>query len=1126
MSKHESFYENLVERLNFLRKREKRLRLTQGVFTFLIAFIGLGLTVVIIEAAFWFGTPPRFFLLSLSITLAAAVFVWFVGRPLFAILFRPHSPGETDLALRVGNHFENIRDRLADALQVFQQHAKNTEGYSLDLADASLAEIHDETKDLKFERVADTLALKKALKYSLISAVILTILLLIFPSSLTNASYRLLHPSMDFAKDLGLTFEVLPGDKEVVKGETVRLSAKVRGAEVDEIAVLTKKKEAKAFERTLLNLNEKNEFVFEIDNITQDLNYYFEVSERKSPQYKISVIDLPFVRNLQIKLIYPAYSKLGTQFLEENVGDVSALKGTKVSVSLRTNKTVQEAKMKFDNESETSLRVSGQEVSGGFVLSRSGSYHFLLADKKGLANSDPIEYRLSVVEDQHPFVQIIFPGQDVDLGKDLQFPLSIEAEDDFGFSKLRIGYRIFHEGNREGKEQFLDLTLPQNVQDQLLLNTTWDLSTLNLFPQDVVTYFAEVFDNDRISGPKSSRSQTYRLRLPSIYELYDEVARDHDESFNDLQQLYEEGKTLKSKLDEIVQEMKREPELDWEEQQEVQDAVKAQENTREKLQQVQETLDRMVDRMEQNDLLSPQTLQKYRELQKLVEEMLTPELQQALQKLQQAMADLDPQKMKRAMEKFAASQEEFLKSLERTLNLLKKLQIEQKLDEAIRKAQELHRRQEELNKMAASDSDQQKSSKYAQEQSGIKKDTESLEQDLEQLQKSMSEFPQMPQNQIDAAHEQSGQNLQNKMQKATQQFQSGDMSAAQNTGQQISQDMQQLMESLQSAQKQLSEQEKQKIMQALRRSSRDLLNLSQQQENLMESTKGTGRNTPGMTGLADKQQDMLGGLSRVTNGLYELSQETFFVTPEIGKALGKSMKGMQDALRGLEARNSGKSMQGQNQSMAGLNEAASQIRSSMQGLSQASSAIGFQEMMQRMMGLSQQQQGINQQTSQMGQSPGEGMSLEQQAAMQRLAAEQNAVRKSLAQLMQEAGNRSDLLGDLNQVGKEMEEVVKQLLQQNMNRSIIDRQKRILSRLLDAQHSMNRRDYSKKRQAESGKQYQAMSPQTLPGSQGQKDRLRNELLKAMREGYSKDYRELIRKYFEALARDEREGSLNN
>lgn len=1124
MSKHESFYENLISRLDVLRKREKRLSLAQGVFSFLLALIGLVLTAVFIEAIFRLNSTPRFILLSFAAALATAIFIWFVGRPLFVMLFRPGTPDETDLALRVGNYFKNIRDRLADALQVFQQHKQNTEGYSIELAEASLAEIHDETSELNFESVASVLPLKKAFKYCLIAAAVFAVLLLIFPASLTNASFRLLHPARDFAKDLGITFDVYPGDTEVVKGEKVRLKAKVMGAEVDEIAVLTKKYEAKEFERTLLTSNEKNEVAFEIQNVNQDLSYYFEVSDHKSDEYKISVLDLPFVRNLQVKLMYPSYSKLGMQFLEENVGDISALKGTKVAVSLKTNKTVHEAKIKFDDEKEIPLRISGQDVSGKFVLTRSGSYRFLLTDKKGLTNAAPIEYRLSVIEDQHPMVQITFPGQDVDLGKDLQLPLSIEAEDDFGFSKIRIGYRILHEGIREGKEQSFDLTLPKDAQDKLLLNTTWDMSSLNLFPQDVVTYFAEAFDSDRVSGPKSSRSLTYRVRLPSIYELYDEIARGHEESFEDLQELYEEGKTLKSALDKIVQEMKREPELDWEEKQEVRDAAKAQEQIREKLQQVQEKLDQMVNRMDQNDLLSLETLQKYRELQQLMEEMLTPELQQALQKLQQSMAELDPQKLKQAMEKFAASQEDFLKSMERTLNLLKKLQIEQKLDEAVRKAQELHRRQEELNKKASADSNPQKGSKYSQEQSGIRNDTGDLVQDLEQLQNSMSEFPQMPQERIDAAQQRISQSLQNMMQQASLQFQSGDMSGAQNTGGQISQELQELMESLQTAKQELSENQKQEVMQALRRSSHDLLNLSKQQETLMESTKGTDRNTPGMNDLADRQQGMVSGLSRVANGLYELSQKTFFVTPEMGKALGKSMKGMQSALEAMEARNSGKSVQGQSQAMSGLNEAISQIRNSMQSLSQASSAIGFQEMMQQLMGISQQQQGVNQQTSKMGQSQGQGMSMEQQAAMERLAAEQGAVRKSLEQLLKEAGNRSEVLGDLGQVSKDMEEVVKELQQQNLSRSTIDRQKRILSRLLDAQRSMSRRDYSRKRQAETGKQYQTLSPQALPDLHGgEKERLRNELLKAMREGYSKDYKELIQKYFEALAREQQEGS---
>ncbi|MFQ5676261.1 MAG: DUF4175 family protein, partial [bacterium] len=954
----------------------------------------------------------------------------------------------------------------------------------------------------------------------------LAVLFLIFPSSLTNASYRLLHPSRAFDPEPGWQFQVSPGNSEVVKGDNVRLTAKIVGAELDEIALFTRKQDMTEFTPVMLTTGDRNEFAFEIENINQNLSYYFEAADRKSDEFTISVLNPPLVRSLQVKLKYPAYSKLGTQFLEENVGDLSALKGTKVSLSAQTNKSLEQARVEFDNGRERPLRISGQDLSGQFVLIRSGSYHFSLLDKNKLRNTAPIEYHMTVIEDQGPLVQITFPGQDVDLGKDMKLPLGIEAQDDFGFSKLRLGYRIIHEGTHEGRQEFHELTLPKDVQDKLLLNPVWDLSDLNLFPQDVVLYYAEVFDNDTVSGPKSSRSQTYRLRFPSIYELYDEVARGHEESFEDLQQLYDESRTLKSTLDEIVQEMKRDPDLDWEEKQEVQEAVKSQEQMREKLEQVQEKLDQMINRMEQNDLASIETLQKYQELQKLMQEMLTPELQQALQKLQQAMQELDPQKMKQAMEKVAASQEDFLKSIERTLNLLKKLQVEQELDEATRKAQELRRRQEELNKQVAENASRQKGSKYSQDQSGIRNDTENLEQDLEQLQNKMSEFPKMPQNEIAAARQQINQNLKNKMQQAVQQFQSGDMSGGQQSGRQISQDLEQLMESLQSAQQQLSEQQKKEIMQALKRSSRDLINLSKRQESLMESTQGTDSNTPGMRDLADGQQDMLDGLSRVTNNLFELSQETFFVTPEMGKALGKSMQGMQDALRGLEARNAGKSMQGQSRAMEGLNEAASEARNSMQGLSAASSAIGFEEMMQRLTGISQQQQGVNQQTSQLGESPG-GLTLQQQAAMQRLAAEQSAVRKSLQQLLQEAGKSPETLGDLSQVGKDMEEVVRELQQQNLSRSTINRQQRILSRLLDAQRSMNRRDFSKRRQAETGKAYQTSSPQALPNLKvTEKDRLKNELLKAMREGYSKDYKKLIQKYFEALAKEPQGGGSNN
>jgi len=150
------------------------------------------------------------------------------------------------------------------------------------------------------------------------------------------------------------------------------------------------------------------------------------------------------------------------------------------------------------------------------------------------------------------------------------------------------------------------------------------------------------------------------------------------------------------------------------------------------------------------------------------------------------------------------------------------------------------------------------------------------------------------------------------------------------------------------------------------------------------------------------------------------------------------------------------------------------------------------------------------------------MSAQQQAEYQRLAGQQGAVQKSLDQLSQEAKNSgefSKLLGDLDRVAEEMKEVQTDLTQGNVNPETVKKQERILSRLLESTRSMRERDYEKKRTASAGTALPHSSPADLdPSTQAGKDRLRDELRKVLEGTYSKDYEELIRKYYEQLERE--------
>jgi len=177
-------------------------------------------------------------------------------------------------------------------------------------------------------------------------------------------------------------------------------------------------------------------------------------------------------------------------------------------------------------------------------------------------------------------------------------------------------------------------------------------------------------------------------------------------------------------------------------------------------------------------------------------------------------------------------------------------------------------------------------------------------------------------------------------------------------------------------------------------------------------------------------------------------------------------------------------------------------------------------MMQQLQQMSQQQMNLNQLTKMLNQG---ALTQQQLAQLQRLADEQAAIKKSLEQLNKESkqsGESKKLAANLEQVLKEMEEVVGKLNNQKIDDELILKQERILSRMLDAQRSINERDFEENRQSQTGTDIGRQSPAEIDlSSQDVHDKLRDELIRAMKEGYKKDYENLIRKYFEALEKEE-------
>lgn len=1055
------------------------------------------------------------FLLSISISSFLFIIVpLFKNFPLFTKINYPET------AAVVGNHFPFIKDDLKNVLQLIENKNSHT---SNDLAEKAFKVVYEKTKETRFDEVVDAAILKK---YSLNALAVLSavIILVLSIPGFNSSAYRLVNFSEEFIEPPRFTLLVEPGNKTLTKGEDVLISIRAAGDKPSQIKLEIKSEEQTEFQTIKINADSLGNFSHKISTVKNSFEYYASAQNIKSDLFKIEIINRPVISDFKVEVIPPSYSKL-PKIVQRDNGNISTLKGSRVNISLNASKQLDSAYIDFNRGSNIILSVVGASASASFGTYFNEEYFISIKDKEGIENEFPIKYSISVEEDEYPTIDIVAPGKDIKLADDDRVSLITKITDDFGFSKLILNYRLSASRYEQTQSEFSKIQIPFDTKsNEKEVYYVWDLAELYLGTDDVVSYYLEIFDNDVVSGPKSTKTDIYTVRVPSLDEIFAEAENTQETSEMELVETLEEAQKLSDELENIKNELKQDSEeITYEEKTKIEDALEKFKELESKVEAVQESLSKMQNELQDNNLLSEETLKKYLELQELMDELSNDNMLEAFKKMQEMMEKLSRQETQQALDNLEMNEDAFKKSLERTINLLKRLQIEQKVDELNKRTEDLSKSIEEnLDKTENSDlSDERQREELSKRQDEVSDKMDQLQKEMEKLQEKMNEFDDMPKDQLDKMLEElNKQDNQQLSEQTKQQLQQQQKNQAQENMQQMSQNMQnmkQMMEQMQDAMQMMNQMQ---VMNDMMKILDNLLTLSKEQENLKSETNDLSPTSPQFNETAQQQDELRRNLSKILQQMAELSQKTFAITPEMGKAMGKAQSEMSESISAMQGRNGALAFQKQGGAMKSLNEAASLTQGAMNQMMQGGQGSGMMSMMQQLQQMSQQQMGLNQLTKMMQQG---SMSQEQMAQMQRLAKEQQLIQKSLQQLnkeSRESGQSKKLTSNLEKILEEMQEVITGMNTQKITDDLIQTQERILSKLLDAQRSINERDFEKKRESTAGTNFNLESPpELLFSTEEGREKLRDELLKVIREGYSKDYEDLIRKYFEQLQKEQ-------
>ena len=1120
-----SFYKEIIIKLELLIKKEY-------LSLFLVGFL---LTLIIVTSTFTLLSLFEFITYSKSIIRTILFFVlilvtissfsYLIILPLLKYFNVFKKRDYLYSANKVGKYFPEIKDDLLNAMQLVSVE-RNNSIYSSSLLNAAFKNVYDRSKPIRFESIIDFNKAKKlSLYFSLIFA--FCVLLFVFVPGLQAASNRLINFNHEFIAPAKFYFEVFPGNAEVTKGENVDFVIRIKGEVPKKVFLLIREESQTNFEEHELSKDSLNNYKFTIQQLRSTLYYYASAEDIRSEDYQIKVIDHPVIRSLNVKVISPGYSGIAVMEQKDN-GNVSALVGSNVEISLLSSKELKSARIEFEDSTKTNLSVQNNLVSGTFKVRKDNSYIIVINDQAGNNNLQPVRYYIKALLDSNPAIELVYPKENLNLANDNRVPIEVKINDDYGFSKLNLNYRLSSSRYEPVQEKFntMEIAVDKKNKEQLV-DYIWNLTKINPAVNDVYSFYLEVFDNDNVSGPKSAKTQIINVRVPSLDEILANADDTQEAAQDDMQKTLKEAEELKKELEKIDKDLKKDKqELTWEEKEKIEQALDKFEKLQEKMESVSENLKQMQNELQQNQLLSKETLEKYMELQKLMDEMTSDEMKKAMQQLQDALQKMNRNQTQDAMNQMKMDEERFKKSIERTMNLLKRIQIEQKMDEMVKRTENLEQKQNELNDQTSKSdlSDQKKSEQLSEKQNEISKELKRLEEKMKELAEKMQELKDMPNEEMEKLQQEYDQQKNEELSNETSnELKQNQKQKAQKNQQQLSKNMQQMKSSMQQMQEMMQQENQMQTFTDMMRILDNLLSLSKQQEELKNKLQNVDPNSSQFEQNLQKQNEIKKNLNKLLEQMSELSQKTFAISPEMGKALGNANQKMNQSMQSMQNRNGSMATFSQSEAMMHLNEAANMMKSSLESMMQGGSGSGgMMSLMQQLQKMSGQQMDLNNMTQMLQQMQQGQLSSQQQSEIQRLAQQQQLIQKSLEELNKEAkqsGESKKIPADLENIVNQMKEVVSDMNTEKLNDDLIQKQEKILSKLLDAQRSINERDFEKERKSESGKEFTRTSPSELNLSNKQgKEKLKDELNRAVQEGYSKDYQELIRKYFESLQKE--------
>ena len=865
----------------------------------IIFFIGIGLLYFIftlfVEYFLWLKPAARTVLFYTFVLVELFLFFRFICFPLFKLSKLQKGINYEEASIIIGNHFGEIEDKLTNFLQLSYDRNKS------ELLAASIDQKANTLQPIPFGNAINLGNNKKYLPLAIIPILFFAFFYLSGNSNLISQSLnRVVHFKQQFLPPAPFEFEVLNKNLQTEQNKDFLLKVRTIGKIVPENAMIFIGDES-----YFMDSSKQGEFEFVIPKPSEDIEFHIEANDVSSHDYELKVVTVPSIANFEMVLNFPNYLNKKSEVIK-GTGNAIIPEGTQVTWRMNTLAT---QKVDWVNENAHYTFAKNDNI---FSLSKSilqnVDYQILTSNNK-VQNYEKLNYQISVIKDQFPTISVNNAPDSLKVNKN--FVLG-QVSDDYGLSKLQIVYYPKDSPNSAKKAA---IAIKRDVYDQFVFSFP-----SNLLVEEGVSYeyYFEIFDNDAIHSYKSTKSSVFSNRIATETEKQDEMMQQQNENINSLAKSLKAQDKQLSELDKLQKMGKEKDNLEYKDQQKVNDFIQRQKQQDEMMKEFSEKMKENLEQFKSEKKDEKKELLQER-LEKSKEEI--EKNKKLLEELQKLNDKISKEELFEKMEKFQQASKNQTKSLEQLVELTKRYYVEKKAQQIADKINKLAEKQDKL----ADKSDENN----AEKQDEINKEFDKIKEELKDLEKDNKELKapmDLPKS------EDKEKSIDEDLKDAKDQLQKQQKDKAKPKQKSASKKMkqmgQQMQEQMESGEKEQLEEDVDMLRQILD----NLLAYSFSQEDVMKQFKNLKRGAPSFNKNLKIQQDLKQQFKHVDDSLFTMSLRNPKIGESITKEIGSVQYNVDKAIETLAEANVSKGNSHQQYAVSSSNKLADLLSDILNGM--------------------------------------------------------------------------------------------------------------------------------------------------------------------------------------------------